>query len=69
MPDQLLLARTPPLGWCIVILALYALVAVPVIFWGLRRSGARGLAWVLLPILVAVATGGLWFYVHGQVSR
>lgn len=69
MSATTLLASTPPLGWIIVVLAAYSLVAIPVTFWGLTRTGKRGLAWVTLPVLAAVTTAGLWLYVDAQVVR
>lgn len=62
-----LLAATAPVGWSITALTVYALIAIPVVFWGLTRTGKRGLAWVLLPVLSGITTVGLWLYVHQQV--
>lgn len=62
-----LLAVTASVGWSITALAVYALIGIPVVFWGLTRTGKRGLAWVLLPVISAVTTVGLWLYVHQQV--
>ncbi len=64
MPGLFLLATTAPVGWIIVALALYVLVGIPVVFWGLTRTAKRGLAWVLLPLLSGLATTALWLYVH-----
>lgn len=63
-----LVATTPPAGWLIVVLAVYAAILVPMVFWGLARAGHRGLGWVMLPLLAAVTTAGLWLYVHQQVN-
>lgn len=60
-------AQTPPVGWLIVVLGLYALVGIPIVFWGLSRTRKRGLAWVLLPVLALITTTGLWLYVDHQV--
>lgn len=68
MSFPLLLATTPPVGWLVVVLVVYAAILVPVVFWGLGRAGHRGLGWVLLPLLTAVTTAGLWLYVHQQVG-
>lgn len=64
-----MLATTPPIGWLALALGSYALVLVPLVFWGLGRTGHRGLAWVLLPLLAVVTTLGMWLYVHQQVVR
>ncbi|MBS1846982.1 MAG: hypothetical protein JST73_01785 [Actinobacteria bacterium] len=64
-----ILASTPPVGWLLVVLALYTLVAIPLVFWGLGRTGKRGLAWAILPILASIATSCLWWYVNRQVRR
>jgi hypothetical protein len=64
MPGPFVLAATAPVGWIIVALAVYVLVGIPVVFWGLARTGKRGLAWVLLPVLSGIATTALWLYVH-----
>jgi len=68
MPLPSLVATTPPVGWLIVVLAVYAVMLVPVVFWALGRAGHRGLGWVLLPFFAAVTTAGLWLYVHQQVG-
>ncbi|HET8930760.1 MAG TPA: hypothetical protein VFN21_08905 [Acidimicrobiales bacterium] len=67
MSGPTLFAATASVGWSITVLALYALIGIPIVFWGLTRTGKRGLAWVLLPLISAVATIGLWLYVHQQV--
>ncbi len=63
-----LVAAAPPVGWIVVVLAVYAALLVPVVFWGLGRTGHRALGWVLLPLLAAVTTFGLWLYAHQQVG-
>ena len=50
------------------VLVVYAVMLVPVVFWGLGRTGHRGIGWVMLPFLAAVTTAGLWLYVHQQVG-
>lgn len=67
MGSVLVFAVTPPVGWLAITLAAYAFVGLPVVFWGLGRTGKRGLAWVIVPILVAITTVGLWLYAHRQV--
>lgn len=67
-PGSAPLATIPPVGWTIAVLAIFALVCLPLVFWGLARTGKRGLAWVTLPILCAITTGGLWFYATRQVA-
>ncbi len=62
-----IIAATAPLGWCLAAFAVYAIVAIPLVFWGLGRTGKRGVAWLVLPGLAAVAAVGLWLYVHDQV--
>lgn len=63
-----IVAATPPAGWLLLVLGLYALVFVPTVLWGLGRVGHRGLSWVILPVFsVAIATG-FWLYVHQQVG-
>ena len=69
MPDPSVFAATAPVGWIIVALAVYVLIGIPVVFWGLTRTGKRGLAWVLLPILSGLATTALWLYVNQQRYR
>lgn len=59
-------AMIPPVGWTIAVLAVFALVLLPLVFWGLARTGKRGLAWVALPVLSVAATAGLWLYAAGQ---
>lgn len=68
MPIPPLLATTPPTGWLVLVVALYAIVLVPLVFWGLGRAGHRTLGWVLLPLLALFASAGLWLYVHQQVG-
>lgn len=60
------LALIPPVGWMIAVLAIFALGCLPLVFWGLARTGKRGLAWITLPILSVVATGGLWLFAARQ---
>lgn len=64
-----LFAVTAPVGWVLVALAAYVLVAIPLVFWGLGRVHKRGLAWFVLPVLSAITTTLLWLYVNQQVYR
>lgn len=64
-----LLAVTPPLGWLVVTLAAYALVAVPLVLWVLARLHRRTFTWALLPVLAMVVTTAVWFYANSQVNR
>lgn len=68
MPGAILFAATASVGWGVTALAAYALIGIPIIFWGLARTGKRGLAWVLLPILSGITTAGLWLYANQQVQ-
>lgn len=68
MSPPAVIASTPPVAWLAIVLAAYSLVGIPVVFWGLTRTRKRGLAWLLLPILVAITTTGLWLYVNRQVT-
>ncbi len=63
-----LVAATPPVGWLLLVLGLYALVLVPTVLWGLGRVRHRGLAWIILPVFSVAISGGLWLYVHQQVN-
>lgn len=65
-PGPTTTAAIAPVGWTIVVLAVFALVCVPLLFWGLARVGKRGLAWIALPVLVGVTTTGLWLYATQQ---
>ncbi len=65
-PPTTPLAAIPPVGWTIAVLAVFALVLLPLVFWGLARTGKRGLAWVALPVLAVVTTSGLWLYATQQ---
>jgi hypothetical protein len=68
MPIAMLVASSPPVGWLVLVLGVYAAVLVPIVFWGLGRTGHRGAAWVILPLLALITTVGLWLYVHQQVT-
>lgn len=68
MSPPTLFAVTAPVGWTITVLVLYALVGIPIVFWGLARTEKRGLAWVLLPVLAGITSVGLWLYVNTQVA-
>lgn len=67
MSESTIFASSPPMGWMIVALGVYALVGLPIVFWGLSRTAKRGLAWILLPVLSGITTAGLWLYVTRQV--
>ncbi len=66
MVFPLLVALTTPIIWLIVGLAGYALVAIPLVLWGLGRTNKRSLGWVVVPIVSFVASTVLWLYVNRQ---
>lgn len=52
--------RVPAIGAIIGLLAIYALVAGPLLWFALKRSHREPLLWVALPAVALVATLGVW---------
>ncbi|MEY3764568.1 MAG: hypothetical protein RLZ42_1228 [Armatimonadota bacterium] len=59
--------KSPSSALIFVLLALYTLVAIPVLYFVLKRSGKRELAWVALPGIAAGFTG--IFGIMGAMNR
>ena len=55
---------TPPVGWVVVAVVLYAAVIVPVVLWFLARLNRSNAAWVVLPLLALGTAVGFWFLGH-----
>jgi hypothetical protein len=55
---------TPPVGWVVLAVVLYAAVIVPVVLWFLARVNRSNAAWVVLPLLALGAAVGFWFLGH-----
>jgi hypothetical protein len=55
---------TPPVGWVVLAVVLYAAVVVPVVLWFLARVNRSNAAWVVLPLLALGTAVGFWFLGH-----
>ena len=55
---------TPPVGWVVLAVVLYAAVIVPVVLWFLARINRSNAAWVVLPLLALGTAVGFWFLGH-----
>lgn len=52
--------RTPEIGWLVGFLAVYVVVAGPVVFFAVRRRRRPELAWVAVPLVALLFTSGSW---------
>ena len=52
--------RTPEIGWLVAFLAVYVVIAGPVVFFAVRRRGRPELAWVAVPLVALLFSSGSW---------
>ncbi len=59
-PSMLIAAASPPVGWLVLVLAVYASLALPALWWLLGATGRRTAARVAVPVVALVTSGALW---------